>query len=49
MPSSIHEFLVIPYKEQYNIDKLSEMVKEVNLTEVNPIEQLADKAYLITV
>lgn len=49
MPSSIHEFLVIPYKEQYDIDKLSEMVKEVNLTEVNPIEQLADKAYLITV
>lgn len=49
MPSSIHEFLVIPYKEQYDIDKLSEMVKEVNLIEVNPIEQLADKAYLITV
>lgn len=49
MPSSIHEFLVIPYKEQYDIDKLSEMVKEVNLIEFNPIEQLADKAYLITV
>lgn len=49
MPSSIHEFLVIPYKEQYDIDKLSEMVKEVNLIEVNPIEQFADKAYLITV
>lgn len=49
MPSSIHEFLVIPYKEQYDIDKLSEMVKEINLIEVNPIEQLADKAYLITV
>ena len=47
IPSSIHEMLIIPYDEQVNLDELSLMVAEVNATQVEPEERLADRAYLI--
>lgn len=47
IPSSIHECIVIPYSENADIDMLTEMVKEVNGSQVEPEEQLSDKAYLI--
>lgn len=47
IPSSIHEMLIIPYDEKVNLDELSLMVAEVNATQVEPEERLADRAYLI--
>ena len=48
LPSYIHEMLLIPYTEDMDIDTFSEMVEEVNNAEVEPIERLTDRAYIIT-
>lgn len=45
LPSSMHEVLVIPGREITDPHFLSEMVKEVNETEVNPEDRLAGHAY----
>lgn len=47
LPSSIHEMLIIPYDGKVNLDELSLMVAEVNATQVEPEERLADRAYMI--
>lgn len=47
LPSSVHEMLIAPYTEEYNLDDLSAMVSEVNSTEVDPTEQLSNHAYII--
>ena len=49
LPSSIHEVIVIPYDDEYELEELSQLVREVNKTRVRPEEQLADKAYIIEV
>lgn len=49
LPSSIHEVLIIPYSSLFNLDDLTEMVKEVNATQVEAYEQLADRAYKLTI
>ena len=49
LPSSIHEVLIIPYSPLFNLDDLTEMVKEVNATQVKAYEQLADRAYKLTI
>ncbi|MDO5140054.1 MAG: DUF5688 family protein [Eubacteriales bacterium] len=46
IPSSVNEMLIYPFSEEQSIDKLSAMVCEVNETEVLPVEQLADRAYV---
>lgn len=48
IPSSVHEFLILPYTEEMNIDDFSKMVNEVNVSEVDPTEQLGTKAFIIT-
>jgi hypothetical protein len=48
LPSSVHEMLLIPYTEEIDIDTFSEMVGEVNNTQVDPTERLTDRAYIIT-
>lgn len=48
IPSSVHEFLILPYTEEMNIDDFSNMVNEVNVSEVDPTEQLGTKAFIIT-
>ena len=48
MPSSIHETLLCPYEDGENIEKYISIVKDINESKVLPKEQLADKAYLIT-
>lgn len=46
LPSSIHEFIVIPYDgTAHNTDELFAMVKEVNATELALDEILADNVY----
>lgn len=45
IPSSIHEFLLLPLKEGAII--FSELVRSVNCEEVIPEEQLSDYAYIL--
>lgn len=49
IPSSIHEFLIQPYDESLgiSIDEFSKMVMEVNASTVDPVDQLASKAFII--
>ena len=49
LPSSIHEMLILPYDESIDMDVMSEMVREINATQVSPEERLTDQAYLIEV
>ena len=48
IPSSIHEFLILPYTEELSLDDFSAMVNEVNFSEVDPKEQLGSRAFIIT-
>ena len=45
LPSSIHELILIPVEENHETTKLNEMVREVNHTQVEMEEVLADHAY----
>ena len=47
-PSSIHEMMILPYKEDIEIDRFSDMVKEVNNTSVDETEKLTDRAYILS-
>lgn len=49
IPSSIHEFLIQPYDESLgiSIDEFSKMVMEVNTLTVDPVDQLASRAFII--
>lgn len=49
LPSSIHEVLVVPYKDGMSMDDMRAMVSEVNATEVLPEDQLISEAYKVTV
>lgn len=50
LPSSIHEMILLPYHEsEYDVEICSEIVKLTNEKEVEPTEQLADRAYIIEV
>lgn len=50
IPSSVHEGIIIPVDDDSeDIDTITRFVKEVNQEVVDPIEQLADKAYVIEV
>lgn len=49
IPSSIHEGIIIPGAYEKDIDDLTAMVKEVNSVEVDEVDQLADKAYVINI
>ncbi len=45
IPSSIHEVLVVPMDAELNLEILSDMVQQVNATQVAPEEVLANHAY----
>ena len=48
IPSSVSEFLVIPAENNnLRIEEMTALVQEVNATQVSPIEQLSDRAYII--
>lgn len=49
LPSSIHEMLLVPYEDGMQLEHFSEIVAEVNHTEVAPEERLADRAYIIEI
>lgn len=45
IPSSIHEVLLIPKRTEYDEEYLSTLVKEVNLSELQPEEVLSEHVY----
>lgn len=48
LPSSVHEWIIMPYSEIFDIESLTNMVKEVNAAQVSPLDQLGDRAYIVT-
>ena len=50
LPSSLHEVIILPKDDnEINLEGLSEMVKDINMSQVNPVDQLSDRAYLIDI
>ena len=49
LPSSVHEMLLLPYTDEIDIEEFSQMVKEVNCSQVKPEERLTDRAYVIEI
>ncbi|MDF2544113.1 MAG: hypothetical protein K0S47_3831 [Herbinix sp.] len=45
LPSSIHEIILVPYTKNIKKESLTEMVKEINRTQVAPEEVLSDQVY----
>lgn len=45
LPSSIHETILVPCQKEITLESLSEMVFEVNRTQLAPEEILSDKVY----
>lgn len=45
LPSSVHEMLFIPAREDMDVSELSKMVREVNATEVSMQDYLSDTVY----
>lgn len=46
LPSSIHEVILVPYRENLDFDYLRKMVGDINGSEVPPEDQLSDQVYL---
>ena len=49
IPSSRHEVIVVPETSEMRLEDITEMVQTVNANEVQPIDQLADKAYRLAI
>lgn len=45
LPSSVHETLVVPDDGRVSLQELTDMVKEVNMTQVSPEDQLTNQVY----
>ena len=45
LPSSVHEVIIVPESKALDADEMSEMVVEINETQVEPEEVLSDHAY----
>lgn len=45
LPSSLHEVLLVPDNGQMQLSDLEAMVKEVNATQVDPVDKLTDSVY----
>ena len=50
LPSSIHEVILVPlWNDDADLDIMSEMVRDINHDNVDPSEQLMDKAYILDI
>lgn len=45
LPSSIHEVILIPSRDKHDLERFSDMVAEVNETQLEPEDILSDHAY----
>lgn len=48
-PSSIHECIVIPYDGSISVEKMSDMVRSINETDVEEDEILSNRAYIVAI
>lgn len=46
-PSSVHEMILLPDAELFELDVMSQMVADINASEVSPEERLTDRAYIL--
>lgn len=46
IPSSIHEVILVPSRDEISREALREMIRQVNSTEVEPMEVLSDSLYM---
>ena len=46
IPSSVHEFLLVPREREQDREELKKMIAEVNRTELPPEEVLSEHLYL---
>ena len=47
IPSSVHEILAVPYRNDPEIiDFINESIHEINDTELNPMDILSDHVYI---
>lgn len=46
LPSSIHETLLLPYEDFFDVDEIREMVQQINASEVAEEERLSGQVYL---
>lgn len=49
LPSSVHEMMLIPCDDESKLDMYSNLVKEVNYTQVDPVDRLTDRAYILEI
>ena len=45
LPSSIHEIILIPARDDYDIEGMENMVRQINRAQVDPTEWLSDHVY----
>lgn len=45
LPSSLHEVIILPVRDDFNIKDLEAMVQDVNATQVSNEDQLSDHVY----
>lgn len=45
IPSSINEVIIVPYEEDTSERMLNDMIKEINLTQLEPVDVLSDHVY----
>lgn len=46
LPSSVHEVIIVPASPEFTVEKLEQIVREANRTEVDVEERLSDRVYL---
>lgn len=49
LPSSVHEMMLIPCDDESKLDMYSNLVKEVNYMQVDPVDRLTDRAYILEI
>lgn len=49
IPSSIHEWILMPYSDDFTPENIREIIGAVNTEQVDPEEQLGDHAYILEV
>jgi hypothetical protein len=47
IPSSVHEMIILAYDDAFDMNEISETVKIINASQVDPTERLTDRAYMI--
>ena len=47
LPSSVHEVVIVPYSDEFDLCELDEMVKEINDTQLDEEDVLSDHAYFV--